>query len=469
MKKQIGIFFGSIVLAFLSLFIALNSFQLQAQSGGRQAAYSERSAATAVITNVTPLQMAEAIGIPSSLVLSGDFNGTDPRAIGIGNSPLGIYFPNNGNTFAILSTGFASDADSPNDSGSLTGILEGLVNEQGTDMAQLALDLAIPQGVHCIGFDFAFYSEEFPEFVGDFYNDTFTAEIGGTDLSIITDINGYPVVYSPLNFAYGVYGEPISVNTAFGVVSPTMSTYDGVTALLRATTNVDGGSTTQLVFSIQDLGDSSWDSAVFIDNFFMSSEECQSGIGFTPTTGSISPEGGIVSHTNIYGLKTTLDFPAGAVVEDTLIVFTPLVTPTHPLILDRPFGEDIKFAGTAFDVIGISLPEKIYLPFIAQSASPQIQTHTANRPFTAPALSAQGEETFPLGMPVTFVIEYSDERLAEFGILDETSLDLWLFNEAGYWSPAAYTCKDFFFEIDPVANTLTAHVCHFTQFGMVGN
>ena len=77
-----------------------------------------------------------------------------------------------------------------------------------------SLKLNIPSSANCLGFDFAFYSEEFEEFVGSNFNDTFTAEIGGTDITI----NGSEVI-APLNFAFGAVGEIISVNTAFGVVS----------------------------------------------------------------------------------------------------------------------------------------------------------------------------------------------------------------------------------------------------------
>jgi hypothetical protein len=467
MKKHISLFIGSCILLILSIFIIANSHQVQAQSNGRQPAFSDPNPATTIITGVSPQDLAGAIGLPPAAIASGAFNGSDLLGFGIGDAPLGTYFPTSGDTFAILSTGLAASADTANISGSLSTILGGLDNSQGDDMTQLSLELNIPPNVNCLSFDFAFYSEEFPEFVGTQYNDTFTAEIGGTNLSIVTNTFGFPEVVAPLNFAFGAVGEIISVNTAFGVFSPTLSTYDGVTPLLRATTPVTPGVTTEVVFTVQDLGDSIYDSAVFIDNFFMSNDVCQSGTGFTPIITSIPPEGGTLIYTNINGQQTSLTFPPGAVPELASITFTPLFSPTHPLNPLQGTGLAI-FAGHAFDIEGLLLPEKAYLPFIA--GGNQAGTAGRGEAAAAPAIvSSSGlTDTFPLEQPVTIVIEYSDEELADAGI-NEANLALWLYNEATeQWEDARFTCVPPVFLIDPIANTVTINVCHFTEFSLIG-
>ena len=465
MKKQITLFIGGCVLLVLSLFIATNSPQVQAQSGDREPGFSDPNAVTTIITDVIPLELAGAIGIPPAAIVSSSFNGSDPLGFGIGDAPLGRYFPTNGNTFAILSTGLAAHADAPNAEGDLSTMLTGLDNSQGNDMSQLSLELTIPPSVNCLGFDFAFYSEEFPEFVGTAFNDTFTAEIGGTNLSIVAN-----EVVAPLNFAFGAVEEIISVNTAFGVVSPTLSTYDGVTPLLRATTPVTPGITTEVVFTVQDLGDSEWDSAVFIDNFFASSDLCQTGTGFTPTTTSIPPEGGTLTYTNINGQQTSLNFPPGAVPELASITFTPLFTPTHPLNPLRSSGL-VSFAGRAFNIEGLLLPEKAFIPFVTGSGAPSAATaapHSATAAAPAITNSSRGTGTFPLNQPVTIVIEYTDEELLDLGI-SEANLELWLYNDATQqWEDARFTCVPPVFQIDTVANTVTIQVCHFTEFGLVG-
>ena len=96
-----------------------------------------------------------------------------------------------------MSTGLASSADQPNSQGNLSFQLAGLNNSEGNDLTQLALRLKVPANMNCLGVDFKFLSEEFPEYVGFDFNDTFTAELGGTNLIITNSI-----VTAPLNFAF---------------------------------------------------------------------------------------------------------------------------------------------------------------------------------------------------------------------------------------------------------------------------
>jgi len=117
------------------------------------------------------------------------------------------------------------------------------------------------------------------------------------------------------------------------------------------------------------------------------------------------------------------------------------------------------------------LPEKVYLPFITGGGSPDTAI-ASPRPATAaaPAItnSSGPTGTFPLKQPVTIVIEYTDEELADLGI-SEANLELWLYNEATQqWEDARFTCVPPVFQIDIVANTVTIQVCHFTEFGLVG-
>ena len=233
------------------------------------------------INPATAAELASAMGVPSSDLLAADLMGSDPAGVGVSNSSLGTWFPTQDNTFAILSTGNAADASLPNDSGSLSTELSGLDNSQGNDLVRLHLQLIVPNATNCASFDFAFYSEEFPEFVGSQFNDVFTAQLNNSSLSI--DQNN--LVVAPGNFAFDPQGNIVSINTVFGVSGTTGTTYDGVTPLLRARTPVVSGATIDVYLSIQDLGDSIYDSTVFLDKFFWSNDPSCSGGAAVDTDG----------------------------------------------------------------------------------------------------------------------------------------------------------------------------------------
>jgi len=223
----------------------------------------------------TAQDLAIAMGVPAEDIVSADLMGSDPRGVAVVDTALGTAgFPTEGATFAILATGIAENASQPNAESNLSATLDGLNNSQGNDLVRLRLQLKVPDNITCAGFDFAYYSDEFPEYVGQNYNDTFTAQLNESDLLISAD----NTVSAPGNFAFDTEGNIISVNAAFGMTADTGTTYDGGTPLLRAETPVMPGSTIDLYFSIQDLGDSAYDSAVFLDNFVWSeAANCEEG------------------------------------------------------------------------------------------------------------------------------------------------------------------------------------------------
>jgi hypothetical protein len=243
----------------------------KAPKGAAKAAAADFEIAGAV-EPAAASDLAVAMNVPPLDIVSADVMGSDAASAGTSDS-LGASFPTKGDDFAILSTGLAADASAPDDSGSRTSVLGGLNNVQGNDLSRLHLRLNVPVGIDCMNFDLAFYSEEFPEFVGSQYNDAFTAQNGVSTLDVANN-----AVVAPTNFALDTVGNVVSVNTVYGVTGGTGTTYDGATPLLRASSNVVGGTTVDLYLSIQDLGDSFWDSAVFLDNFYWSAgTACNSG------------------------------------------------------------------------------------------------------------------------------------------------------------------------------------------------
>ena len=191
-----------------------------------------------------------------------------PYPSGIGDSPL-AGFPTHGNTFTVQTTGDAELADNPNtseDEGFDHGIT-GDFGENAYDYQVFRLNVNVPQGRNCLGFDFKFLSEEFPEFVGSPFNDTFIAQLD--TLGWTTDpVTQAVVVTGAPNFAVAA-GEQIAVNTV-GVtgVSPAQAagtTYDAGTQVLTARTTASTGPHS-VYLSTTDLGDGIYDSAAFLDN-----------------------------------------------------------------------------------------------------------------------------------------------------------------------------------------------------------
>lgn len=250
----------------------------------------EASPGPRAVNAATAMQLAAAMKIPSANIVSASIGTSDPVGVGVSTAPLGRSFPRQGSSFAILSSGAAADAAEPDTSGGTSTALGGLDSPAGTDMVQLRVVLAPPAGSQCLGFDFAFFSEEFPEYVGSAFNDVFLAELGGSNFTMSGN-----TVTAPRNFAVDPLGSLISVNNLFGVTSGTKSTYDGGTSVLRAQAPLTASAfpTVELVLTILDVGDSIFDSAVMLDNFRFSTAACASGTTLGEFIGS--PQSGQIA------------------------------------------------------------------------------------------------------------------------------------------------------------------------------
>jgi hypothetical protein len=199
---------------------------------------------------------------------------------GWADAPLNV-FPTNGPTFGILTSGEVTLADDPNCCPN-SGTADGGAPPPGRgtsafDVTVLQINFDAPASANCLTFDFKFFSDEFPEFVGTAFNDAFIAEL---DASTWTTVGS--MIMAPNNFAFDQSGNEISVNTAgFSAGNAAGTTYDGATVLLSASTQVTPGPHS-LYLSIFDQGDMIYDSAVFLDNL---------RVGFVPNPEANCVEG----------------------------------------------------------------------------------------------------------------------------------------------------------------------------------
>lgn len=218
-------------------------------------------------SHVTTTQVRDALGLSAADVVSINFGLSDHSGFDV-FSTAATSFPAVGSTYFVMSSGNTSSALMANTSESTSTVLSGLDNSQGNDLTQITLVLTPPMGASCLAFDFQFFSEEFPEFVGSQFNDAFIAEIdqgSPTPFQIVDD-----QIIAPDNFAFDTDFNVVSINTAFGVTSGAAAgtTYDGATPILTAVTPLETpGAQITITLSIMDLGDSIFDSTAFIDNF----------------------------------------------------------------------------------------------------------------------------------------------------------------------------------------------------------
>ena len=201
---------------------------------------------------------------------------------GVSDSAL-AGFPTDGATFTILTSGDVNLADDPNDSGSSGAALTGSDVRGAFDVSILRVDLNVPSNQNCLTFQFRFLSEEFPEYVGQGFNDGFIAELDTSDW-MIDNSGPTPIISAPNNFAFDENGEVVSINST-GAAGMSASeaigtTYDGATRILTAQTPVTTGDH-QIYFSIFDAGDNIYDSAAFLDGLSLGASDeggCQAGV-----------------------------------------------------------------------------------------------------------------------------------------------------------------------------------------------
>ena len=150
----------------------------------------------------------------------------------------------------LLTTGTIFNALGPNTSSSATG--------SGT-LSSLSFDfVAVSSG---ISWRYVFGSEEYEEYVGSQFNDRFRLSLNGENLALIPGTSSDVAINSVNQSSNPKFYRP---NT--GSALNTLNTqYDGLTTVLTASkSDLVVGNTYTVSFEVTDVGDSSFDSGVFL-------------------------------------------------------------------------------------------------------------------------------------------------------------------------------------------------------------
>lgn len=266
--------------------------------------------AALVTANNDAQALANAISGQDFLVTGASWTAGPSSARAVGTAgPTGKYFPTDGNDFAVLTTGDVANVDPPNNSPS-----KGTNNNNSArnvhDLSILKVDLNVPAGRNCVSFDLAYYSEEFPEFVGSRYNDAFIGELDANSWTYDSSTNA---VTAPANIAFDESGRQLTINSALAGDSDTQLQFDRSTSLLRARSPVTAGAHS-LYFTIYDAGDNIYDSAIFLDNIrtaTVPAGQCVAGAKAADSDGDALPDDWEQNGVDVDGDGTIdLDLPA---------------------------------------------------------------------------------------------------------------------------------------------------------------
>ena len=247
--------------------------------------------------------IADAIDSCGDTLVSVSSSG-DSGQFGVFADYHGDVVPKRGSCLAVMSSG---NADGSNPTGewfdsceSADPDPEGPADDNEIcDLAQLRMTLRPPTNAKGFSFDFMFLSAEWPEFLCQFYNDTFYALVtsdaigGGAQTNVSFDPNLRPITVNvgffeqPREWTTPLYNTPYGAEESFGsgCANPSVENcvlpeycetatdddlaYEGSGSGWLTTSGplAPGDEEIEIIFSIHDESDNSFDSSVIIDNF----------------------------------------------------------------------------------------------------------------------------------------------------------------------------------------------------------
>lgn len=199
----------------------------------------------------------------------------------------------------ILTTGTVFDAPGPNTSGSTSvvtgaggnGLLDMISGNVTYDASVFTFDFVAQTDQ--VSFNYVFASEEYPEFVCSVFNDAFGFFVSGPGYAPNTNIAIVPGTADPvtINNVNNNGGTCPPFYPAFFIdnTNGNFLEYDGYTVPLTATITTVPCQTYQIVIAVADVGDGSWDSAVFLEaQSFTAGIDVQIGAAATVSGGQSS-------------------------------------------------------------------------------------------------------------------------------------------------------------------------------------
>jgi gliding motility-associated-like protein len=201
----------------------------------------------------------------------------------------------------LLTTGKASVALGPNNSGSKTDVAVPQV-QGDADLALLSgftirsvaiLEFDFVATGLAVNFDYIFASEEYLEWVGSSFNDTFGFFLSGPGITGPYSNGAKNIALVPLTTtAVSINNVNSTSNSAYytnngsggtPVANPDVQ-YDGLTKQMRATSAIQCGGTYHIKMAIANAGDTAFDSGVFLKNFVIPPLELSDDVGLTNNT-----------------------------------------------------------------------------------------------------------------------------------------------------------------------------------------
>jgi hypothetical protein len=133
---------------------------------------------------------------------------------------------------------------------------------QEHDQCVIAFTIEVPEGVAGVAADFAYASEEFPEWSGTGFADGFAFIVNDANYAVLP--GGRPVSLLDQNDNIHFMPNGDSENPAAPMVVP--MEYDGITRILTLLAPLSAGHQNDIAIVVADTGDEIYDSAVFLSS-----------------------------------------------------------------------------------------------------------------------------------------------------------------------------------------------------------